>query len=383
MSNCNNCFNGCSETISDQCIRYTGIDVPELGISNGDPLSVIEQALTTFLVSALNGSGIKIDLSSIDVCTLVQQYLPTCGEMSIADISKALIQASCDLQEKVDVIDATLAVLNADYTIGCLTGVTSSSDTHAIVQAIITKLCSVSDDVDSLAAQLPLYVQQSEICTLVEECVNNNSGTSLASSKMLPYSPIPYYGAISNYPATGDSFDATGAGLGYWARVYMCNGDNGTPDLRGRVAVGATNTPSTNSFSAETNPGANGNPIYDKGDAKGNNTVVLSLGQMPGHNHTNSTAITTISPATHSHFTVGLSQGNTLTSTNTISQGFSDGGNLGYSLRGYNGAATIGKSSDVALSATTTLTILSQGQNEAHQNYQPGLAVYYIMYIPA
>ena len=85
---CSNCYNGCSQIVSDQCVRYTGIDVPELGISTGDPLSVIEQSLTTFLVSALNGSGIKIDLSSIDVCTVVQKYLPTCGELSIADISK-------------------------------------------------------------------------------------------------------------------------------------------------------------------------------------------------------------------------------------------------------------------------------------------------------
>jgi microcystin-dependent protein len=163
----------------------------------------------------------------------------------------------------------------------------------------------------------------------------------------------------------------------------MCNGQNGTPDLRGRVAVGATNTPCAVPCPSDTLPGSNGNPTYNKGDATGSNTVVLSLPQIPTHNHTGSSAITTISPATHSHFTVGGSQGNTLTSSNTISQGFGDGGNLGYSLRGFNGAATIGKSSDVALSATTTLTVVSQGQNEAHPNYQPGRAVYYIMYIPA
>ena len=173
MSNCNNCFNGCTETISDQCIRYTGIDVPELGISTGDPLSVIEQSLTTFLVSALNGSGIKIDLSSIDVCTVVQKYLPTCGELSIADISKALIEAACDIQDQVDAINATLAVLNADYTIGCLTGVTASSDTHAIVQATITKLCSVDASLTFVISQLSSYALKSEICTLVDECLND------------------------------------------------------------------------------------------------------------------------------------------------------------------------------------------------------------------
>jgi microcystin-dependent protein len=386
MSNCNNCFNGCTETISDQCIRYTGIDVPELGISNGDPLSVIEQALTTFLVSALNGSGIKIDLSSIDVCTLVQQYLPTCGEMSIADISKALIQASCNLQEQIDAIDATLDTLNADYTIGCLTGVTSSSDTHAVLQATITKLCSVSADVDSLSEQLPLYVQQSELCTLVEECVNNNNGTALASSKMLPYSVIPYYGAISGYPTVSDGFSSTGAGYGYWLNVYVCNGQNpGVPDLRGRVAVGSTDMFGSN-WPTQTNPSGPGNPTYGyktSTSVQGNNTITLSLPQIPAHSHTGSTAVTTISPATHSHFTVGPSQGNVLTSSNTISQGNGGAQSLGYALTGFNGAATIGKSSDVALSATTTLTMLSNGQGEAHSNVQPGLAVYYLIYIPA
>lgn len=49
MSNiCSNCYNGCAEITSDQCIRYTGIDVPVLGIKTGDSLSYVEQALITF-----------------------------------------------------------------------------------------------------------------------------------------------------------------------------------------------------------------------------------------------------------------------------------------------------------------------------------------------
>ena len=35
---CSNCFNGCTEIISDQCVRYTGFNIPALGISNGDTL---------------------------------------------------------------------------------------------------------------------------------------------------------------------------------------------------------------------------------------------------------------------------------------------------------------------------------------------------------
>lgn len=370
MSNCQNCFNGCTETTSDQCVKYTGIDIPTLGISTGDPLSVIEQSLTTFLVSALNGTGIKIDLSSIDVCTVVQQYLPTCGEMSIADISKALIQASCDIQEQVDAIVATLAVLNADYTIGCLPGVTASSDTHAVVQAAITKLCSVDVNVTSILDQLPLFVTKSELCDRIVECSTNNA-IALASTKMIPYGIIPYYGPISGYPTVSDGFSSTGAGYGYWLNVYYCNGQNPqVPDLRGRVPVGSTDMYGSNwPADGTTQPGINGNPYYDYTIAKGSNTTTLSLAQIPAHNHTGSTATTIISPSSHNH----------TFATQNISTG-----SVGNNVQGTDQTTAGGTktTSDVTISATTTLTILPQGQNEAHSNVQPGLAVYYLIYIP-
>ena len=59
---CSNCFNGCVETTSDKCVKYTGIDVPILGIKKGDSLSYVEQALIEFLTSTLDGSGIKLDI---------------------------------------------------------------------------------------------------------------------------------------------------------------------------------------------------------------------------------------------------------------------------------------------------------------------------------
>ena len=245
MSNCNNCFNGCTETISDQCIRYTGIDVPTLGIHTGDPLSVIEQSLITFLLSALDGSGIKIDLSGIDVCAVVQKYLPTCGEISMEDISKSLIESMCDIQDQVNSIFGTLAILNADYLIpvdpiagSCLPGVTNSSDTHAVVQATVTKLCSVSASVTSILAQLPLFAKKSEICSLMTQCgISGGGSTLLASYRMVPFTAIPYYGSISSYPTPSDGFSSTGVGSGYWINVYICNGNNDTPDLTGEPGV--------------------------------------------------------------------------------------------------------------------------------------------------
>jgi hypothetical protein len=226
MSNCSDCYNGCTEIVSDKCIKYTGIDVPVLGIQTGDSLSFIEQALITFLVSTLDGTGIKIDLSSIDICQVVNKYLPTCKDLSIVDISKALIEASCDIQEQVDVIVATLTVLNADYTIGCLTGVTASSDTHAIVQATITKVCQLGVDLTALALDLSTsYVRYDELNALIQSYLSVTSGiTTNYYNRMVPYVVENYYG-----PITG--FDITGAGTGVWQKIYICNGQNSTPNL--------------------------------------------------------------------------------------------------------------------------------------------------------
>jgi hypothetical protein len=53
MSNCQNCYNGCVETTSDQCVKYTGVDIPELGIVKGDPLSLVLLQIT----NAINESS--------------------------------------------------------------------------------------------------------------------------------------------------------------------------------------------------------------------------------------------------------------------------------------------------------------------------------------
>ena len=151
MSNCSNCYNGCTEIVSDQCVRYTGLDVPVLGIQTGDSLSYVEQALITFLTSTLDGTGIVITLPEGTYCELVTSYLPTCGDITAVNLFEALVKSACDLQEQVDAVVAELAILNGDYTVGCLTGVTSSSDTHAVVQAIITKLCQIDVSLTALA----------------------------------------------------------------------------------------------------------------------------------------------------------------------------------------------------------------------------------------
>jgi microcystin-dependent protein len=379
MSTCSNCYNGCTEIVSDRCVKYTGIDVPVLGIKTGDSLSYVEQALITFLTSTLDGTGVIIDLSPIVVCDLVKQYLPTCKDLSILDISKALVQAACDLQEQVDAINGTLSTLNADYTIQCLTGVTASSDTHAIVQAVINKLCQLEIDLEALALDLETnYVSVADIDTYIQAYLNSIPATNLVNTKMVPYTPIPFYPT----PAflTG-KFDGTGAGLGDWVKIYLCNGNNGTPDLRGRTLVGATTGMGGGTFNPFVDPSLPGNPNYSIGTVTGANQIILGPTQIPSHTHA-ATAVATLNPATHSHLTVGSATSGGLSSAGPISPGNSTGGNLGYSLRGASPPAITGKTSDVTIVPTVIVTNDPTGGGQPHPNIQPSIGCYYIIYIP-
>lgn len=358
---CNNCFNGCAEIISDKCVKYTGIAIPGLGIQTGDTLSFVEQALSTFLLSTLNGTGIKIDVSDIDICPLVQKYLPTCGDLTIVDISKALIQAACDLQEQVDVIDGTLITLNADYTIGCLTGVTASSDTHAIVQATINKLCALQLDVTALALDLVTnYISVDTIDSYIAAYLASTGASTLISSKMVPYSILPFYGTLTG------KFDGTGAGIGDWARIFLCNGNNpGVPDLRGRVPVGSTSM-FGGTLPSQTNPSVTGNPDYGiPGTVSGANQIVLNATQIPSHTHL-ATSTVTDPGHTHPFQTPSFEQ----------KADFSTNENV------WRGAYTTATTASNVTGLTVNTVNASAGGGLAHSNIQPVISVYYIIYIP-
>jgi microcystin-dependent protein len=380
MSNCSNCYNGCTEIVSDRCVRYTGIDVPVLGIKTGDSLSFVEQALIEFLTSTLDGTGIKIDLGTTVICNLVRQYLPTCGDLTIVDISKALIQAACDLQAQVDAIDDTLTILNANYTIGCLTGVTASSDTHAIVQAVITKLCQVQVDLTALALNLSTnYVSVADIDSYIEAYLDSTGSSTLVSNKMVPYSVLPYFGPLSN-------FDGTGAGTGDWLKIYLCNGQNGTPDLRGRTLVGATTGMFGGTLSSAVNfniPGS-GNPNYTLGSVVGANQITLDVTQIPSHTHV-ATATTSVTDTGHRHkfSDDNLSPTNALRADNDIIP-FSTSPSSAIISAAGSGSGQIYETSNEETGIAVQVNVSSAvtGGGLAHANIQPSIGSYFIIYIP-
>jgi len=380
---CSNCYNGCAEIVSDKCVRYTGIDVPVLGIQTGDSLSYIEQSLIQFLTSTLNGVGILPIVDPTIICAIVNANLPTCGEFTLNDYISALIKSVCDLQTQIVVLDGRIDVIEANYTVECLDGVTSTSGTHAILQAVITKLCDLDLALSALALDVDTnYVKISDLDALIQAYLDSIPSSSKQYNKMIPYTVVEYYGSLSY-------FDATGAGLGDWEKLYLCNGLNGTPDKRGRVPVGAIQLVPGAALNAVVNPAVAGNPNYAVGDAiYGANTIILSAAQIPAHTHVATTAV--IVTDTHRHFIaadIAENLPNLANATSPIVRTSNEGIYAEYALRANTTGldATVGRTSQTAVGSINVGVGVTNAVNvgdQSHSNIQPTLACYYIMYIP-
>lgn len=389
---CNNCFNGCTETVSDQCIKYTGLSVPVLGINNGDTLASVELAITTYLVNALNGSAIFPIIDQSTICNVISKYLAECAGcdgLSLNELLAAMIKAVCDLQVQINATNATIAALEDAYDVDCLEGVVSDSGTHDILQATIDKLCEINTSLTEVIASLTTYVTAAQVKVLIADYLANDPTQSLVSTKMVPYTVVPFLPTLTILT----NFDSTGAGTGDWINIYLCNGFNpGVPDLRGRALVGVTNGIPGGTMSPEVNPGG-ANPSYTQGITFGANSVALNVTQMPNHTHT----VTINNSTAHSHY-MAVSGTETSSNANSLYDGtFADRNELGlvtralplgqddnfdYELVTTAGTINAGKTSDSGIH-THTNSVTNTGGGLGHDNIQPVYASNFIIYIPA
>lgn len=382
---CTNCFNGCAETVSDQCVKYTGIDVPALGIQHGDTLATVENAIISFIEPFIDGSGIKPVIDPDIICTLVKQYLPTCTEcngFNLNDVLSAIIKATCDLQEEIDSIVAELAIINSPYDSDCLS-LSPTANTHTVVQAIIDKLCQLDGNFTTLINNLPnTYVPINSspgnpgINDYIEAYLASLP-SDLVNAKMVPFVAYEYYGTLSG------KFDGTGAGIGLWQDIYLCNGNNGTPDKRGRVAVCAIDGMGGGLLDPAVNPLASAaNPNYSLNDSiYGANSVTLNTSQIPNHNHG---LVVNFTDPGHRHVFGGDDQIGTLGGYTSLSPFSYDanstmsGGGKNYYTKNTDGTQNL-QSTGITISATNQPT----GGGLSHNNIQPVYACYYIIYIPS
>src|SRR6187399_1986342 len=368
---CENCYNGCPDPTPDKCVKYTGIDIPQLEISTGDPLSLVLEKMTTAITEMFKGNGIIPRVEPADICDLIWSYLPCCDPIDLNVLLTAIVKAICDIEARINFMRNEIDTLNADYNISnCLTGVTSASDTHDVLQAVILKLCIVAKDLADTKLDLTTnYALKSEIDGYIKDYLEDIPAATDQSGKMIPYVIYPYFGDTTGI------FDMTGAGLGVWAKVYLCNGDHGTPDLRGLVLVGATNM-GTEDYADQVNPGIAGNPTYNAfklggggASIQGVNRIVLNASQIPSHSHK---ATVTINDPGHTHsynehvfeFKADLDDNERVwrgvTQVKSVTPSVTG-------LKGGDGVIITNPPQNVFVS------IGESGGGEAHDNYQPGV----------
>jgi len=215
---CSNCFNGCADIISDQCVKYTGVPVPGLGIETGDPLLVVENKITDKILELMDASGIYPTIDAADVCALVQGYLPCCPPLDLNQVLTALLKSICSidvrllgLEGRMINVEGALVALNADYTIpACITGVTSSTDTHDVVQAALTKICLVEEDLHVN------YTRTDELDTIIGAYISGQAVSTKYSSRMIPWVAYPIF-FIPN-----GAFDINGVGIpGNTGKIFI------------------------------------------------------------------------------------------------------------------------------------------------------------------
>ncbi len=375
---CQNCYNGCADIISDKCTKYTGNNVPELGIENGDSLFSVQQSIFSFLLSVIDGTSIKPEINQEFICEKISQYLGE-QELTLSNIINAILQTACDLQTQVTNVKNSVDTINTAYTLSCVSGVTDNTNTHEVLQAVITKLCSVNTALTALSLNVSTnYVKVSELNSLIAAYLSGGSSSTKLYHKMVPYTVVEFYGDITG------KFDATGAGLGEWEKIYLCNGNNGTPDKRGRVSVGTTTGMGGGTLDAAVDPSNSGNPNYSLGTKYGSCMVSLNITQIPSHSHT---ATNTVIDAGHFHYlsTVSGQTSKPALSPSTYLASVNNEGNDGnYVLGGtLEALPSVGKSATSTTNISVQTSLSNIGGGLGHNNVQPSIGCYYIMYIPS
>ncbi|CAF1225211.1 unnamed protein product [Didymodactylos carnosus] len=179
---------------------------------------------------------------------------------------------------------------------------------------------------------------------------------------------------------TDNWFTIQGNGIGEYTGWYICDGRNGTPDLRGRFLVGR------DVFSSESD-------YSDVGKIGGTSRVQLSENQMPSHTHTDKGHSHTISLSTgvagshaHDYDDIFFSEhygnsANYVSVPRNLGSKSSDHDNVGHQMRRTTYSAGNHQHNIVGNTLNGVASIAASGGNQSHENRPPYYVVIYIVYL--
>jgi microcystin-dependent protein len=250
---------------------------------------------------------------------------------------------------------------NISVTGGSATGLTAYSGTTGQATNFSSSNILVSGGDVSGVTGVNNTFTSANLITSVATTKSANDNTTAVATTAFVHAVLPT-GIIVMWNSTAASIPAG------W---QLCNGSNGTPDLRGQFVVGAGGS-------------------YTPGDTGGTNSVTLSASAMPIHTHEITGSLTTGSAGGHTHATSVTDPGHSHT-VPLIQQV----GTFGSQLHGaWNGGSTATTASatgitvtvEAALAHTHALTLSgntqsaggSGGSTQPHENRPPYYALCYI-----
>lgn len=240
---CNNCRDNYIVKATSNEISWQGNAVEDLEICLNDSLTYVGNIILDKIQELMRGEGIIIEDLSLADCAYLNSKLGA-SEKSLLNLFNIYKQAICELKTASD---STIANLNSFtntelYNLLCLPAQDPCGDPYTfkeLIQAIITKLCALDTQFQSIATTILDAIEEGAgnmlIGGAIKSCGNNgiaysgSGATAVVTFQALvpPNCPIVYTGSTG-----APNFDGSGIGLpnSPYCGWYLCNGSNGTPN---------------------------------------------------------------------------------------------------------------------------------------------------------
>jgi hypothetical protein len=371
--------NNCVDPVSSECVIWQGDNIPSLGITKGQSLSVIQVAVANRVIELAD----EIDVTTVSLCGDFISAMSN-KDKTIANLLQVMLDNQCELKDVVDSIptgENNSIVL--DYK--CLDTVVdpcnpTTFNLQSILQILINNFCSLKATVTTLSTSVTTTINNTiseSVTSMLQTCQDNRivSNNLPGDQRRLtfrgfipPFCPIPYVGQLDNFDGSGKGLD-NGPMCGW----YLCNGNNGTPDLRGRTLVGAVQGSGGGTLSPDVDPALpqNNGANYVKGDVGGKVRVKLTGNESGSKAHTHN-----LNDPGHTHVI-----GNNIKKTYFTDN---NGGNQIWPLETHSVYREDTPKNFITQNSTTGITISASPGEDAvshHENRMPYYVTYYIMMI--
>lgn len=315
-----------ADVIPDRKVKYTGPDFPTLGICTGDRLHELETIILQKLVDYSTAKGITIEGLDFDDCDILQDFIKCCAiDNTLIGLIQGILNTFCTIDAKFGPIQDQIDKIIQDTTYvidpGCLT--VSNTRIDNVLNKLIAEFCKFwnqmklifGPDLDSpvlnnvLTDKITTDVINAVFGNLKScaptDIVKTGSGinTILTFKGQVPIGTILFgIWPVGYFDNSGLGLEANG--MCGWA---ICNGANGTLDMRGFTAAMATNIPGPAPLHPQVDPVLNNDADWGTsiGDVRGYPKWALRPIQcaVPVHKHG-------IVDKKHSHTVLGIYHNN-------------------------------------------------------------------------